>query len=134
MTPVARMDEIKAMSDVAIQGPGVCAGMGTANTLHAACEALGMSLPGSTPVQANSTRMWGFVEQAAKRTVERVKEIVRGIERGVRGIGDPRPELQALEHAVAGEPALGVVEPQNDRDQKRAAAQHEQGEIGDITA
>ena len=68
------IDEIKAMGDVAIKGPGVCAGMGTANTLHAACEALGMSLPGSTPVQANSTRMWSFVEQAAKRIVAMVEE------------------------------------------------------------
>jgi dihydroxy-acid dehydratase len=68
------MDEIKAMSDVAIQGPGVCAGMGTANTLHAACEALGMSLPGSTPILANSDRMWEFVEQAGKRIVAMVDE------------------------------------------------------------
>jgi len=68
------IDEIKAMGDVAIKGPGVCAGMGTANTLHAACEALGMSLPGSTPVLANSTRMWGFVEQSAKRIVAMVEE------------------------------------------------------------
>jgi dihydroxy-acid dehydratase len=68
------IDEIKAMGDVAIRGPGVCAGMGTANTLHAACEALGMSLPGSTPVQANSTRMWGFVQQAAARIVAMVEE------------------------------------------------------------
>ena len=68
------IDEIKAMGDVAIRGPGVCAGMGTANTLHAACEALGMSLPGSTPILANSDRMWEFVEQAAKRIVSMVDE------------------------------------------------------------
>ena len=68
------IDEIKAMGDVAIRGPGVCAGMGTANTLHAACEALGMSLPGSTPILANSDRMWEFVEQAAKRIVAMVDE------------------------------------------------------------
>ena len=30
--------------------------MGTANSLHIACEALGMTLPGSTPVLANSDR------------------------------------------------------------------------------
>ena len=30
-------------------GPGVCAGMGTANTMHLACEALGMALPGTHP-------------------------------------------------------------------------------------
>src|SRR4029077_16642791 len=74
------------------------------------------------------------VEQPAERAVERIIEIVRGIERRVGGVGNPRLELEALEYAVAGEPALGVVEPQNDRDQKRAAAQHEQCEISDITA
>jgi len=67
-------DEIKAMGDVAIRGPGVCAGMGTANTMHAACEALGMSLPGSTPILANSARMWEFVKSAGVRIVEMVDE------------------------------------------------------------
>ncbi|MBV8918823.1 dihydroxy-acid dehydratase domain-containing protein, partial [Bradyrhizobium sp.] len=70
-------DEIKAMGDVAIRGPGVCAGMGTANTMHAACEALGMSLPGSTPILANSARMWEFVDRAGARIVEMVDEDLR---------------------------------------------------------
>ena len=68
------IEEIKAMGDVAILGPGVCAGMGTANTMHAACEALGMSLPGSTPILANSPRMWEFVRQAGARIVKMVDE------------------------------------------------------------
>ena len=72
------------------------------------------------------------VEQPAERAVERVVQVVRGIERGVGRIDDPGPELQALEHAVAGEPALGVVEPQHDGDQQRAAADHQQGEIGRV--
>ena len=42
------------MSENAIKGPGVCAGMGTANSMHISCEALGMTLPGTTPVRANS--------------------------------------------------------------------------------
>ncbi len=85
------IDEIKAMGDVAIQGPGVCAGMGTANTLHAACEALGMSLPGSTPILANSDRMWEFVAQAGKRIVAMVDEDLK-----------PRDilTLEAFENAV----------------------------------
>ncbi|NUQ50659.1 MAG: dihydroxy-acid dehydratase [Phycisphaerae bacterium] len=37
------MQEFEAMSDVAIRGPGVCAGMGTANTMHIAAEALGLA-------------------------------------------------------------------------------------------
>jgi len=74
------------------------------------------------------------IEQPAERAVERIVEVVRGIERRVGGVGDPRFQLQALEHAVAREAALGIVEPQHDRDQERAAAQHEQREIGEITA
>ena len=58
----------------AVLGPGVCAGMGTANTMHLACEALGLALPGSTPVRANSEPMWRVVEQAARRIVEMTGE------------------------------------------------------------
>ena len=46
--------QMREMGDVAILGPGVCSGMGTANTMHIVSEALGMALPGSTPVMANS--------------------------------------------------------------------------------
>lgn len=66
--------ELARMCDVAIGGPGVCAGMGTANTMHIACEALGMALPGSTPVLANSPRMFEFAEAAGRRVVDMVWE------------------------------------------------------------
>lgn len=66
--------EMKEMSEAAILGPGVCAGMGTANSMHIVTEALGMALPGTTPVLANSPRMWQAVEDAAKRIVEMVWE------------------------------------------------------------
>jgi dihydroxy-acid dehydratase len=66
--------ELTEMSDHAVLGPGVCAGIGTANTMHLACEALGMALPGSTPVRANSEPMWRAVEQAGARIVQMVAE------------------------------------------------------------
>jgi dihydroxy-acid dehydratase len=66
--------ELTEMSDHAVLGPGVCAGIGTANTMHLACEALGMALPGSTPVRANSEPMWRAVEQAGARIVQLVAE------------------------------------------------------------
>jgi len=66
--------DLSAMCDVAIQGPGVCAGMGTANTMHIAAEALGLALPGSTPVLANSDAMFAAAEQAGRRIVEMVWE------------------------------------------------------------
>lgn len=85
------LDELGAMCDRAIQGPGVCVGMGTANTMHVASEALGMALPGATPVLANSPRMFDYVESAGRRIVEMVLEDLR-----------PRTILnkQAFENAV----------------------------------
>jgi dihydroxy-acid dehydratase len=67
-------EELTEMSENAILGPGVCAGIGTANTMHLACEALGMALPGSTPVRANSEPMWRAVDQAAARIIEMIAE------------------------------------------------------------
>src|SRR6202167_3823412 len=69
--------ELTEMSANAVLGPGVCAGIGTANTMHLACEALGMALPGSTPVRANSEPMWRAVEQAGARIVQMVAEDLR---------------------------------------------------------
>jgi dihydroxy-acid dehydratase len=64
--------DLTEMSDNAVRGPGVCAGMGTANSMHVVCEALGMALPGTTPVLANSPRMWEAVRLAGERIVEMV--------------------------------------------------------------
>lgn len=71
------VEELAEMSACAITGPGVCAGMGTANSMHIAAEVLGMALPGSTPVLANSEKMWRTVEQAGRRIVELVAADVR---------------------------------------------------------
>ncbi|RSL30143.1 dihydroxy-acid dehydratase [Salibacterium salarium] len=65
-------DDINEMTENAILGPGVCAGMGTANSMHIVTEALGMALPGSTPVLANSEKMWETVQAAADRIVQMV--------------------------------------------------------------
>ena len=69
--------DLAEMSSCAITGPGVCAGMGTANSMHIAAEALGMALPGSTPVLANGPRMWQTVAAAGQRIVELIDEDVR---------------------------------------------------------
>ena len=65
-------DTLRGMCDHAIGGPGVCAGMGTANSMHIVCEALGMALPGSAPVLANSPKMFDFARRAGRRIVEMV--------------------------------------------------------------
>ncbi len=71
------LDELEAMAKAAVTSPGVCAGMGTANTMHMAAEALGMALPGSAPVKANSERMWETVERSGRRIVEMIAEDLR---------------------------------------------------------
>ncbi|HKJ73643.1 MAG TPA: dihydroxy-acid dehydratase, partial [Alphaproteobacteria bacterium] len=64
------------MSFQAIRGPGVCAGMATANTMHCVVEALGMCIPGSAPVRAKSDKMYDNALAAAKRIVGMVEEDV----------------------------------------------------------
>lgn len=66
------VEDLVGMSDNAVLGPGVCAGMGTANSMHIVCEALGMSLPGSAPVQANGPKMMEFVRRSGERIVQMV--------------------------------------------------------------
>ena len=68
------VEELGEMSRCAVTGPGVCAGMGTANSMHLAAEALGMALPGTTPVLARGPKMWAAVEAAGARIVELVSE------------------------------------------------------------
>lgn len=68
------LDELCTMSDRAIGGPGVCSGMGTANSMHIMAEALGMTLSGVAPVAANSAAMWENVANSARECVRAVLE------------------------------------------------------------
>ena len=65
-------DTLRGMCEHAIGGPGVCSGMGTANSMHIVCEALGMALPGCAPVLANSPKMFDFARRSGRRIVEMV--------------------------------------------------------------
>lgn len=71
------MDKLVGMSREAIRGPGVCSGMGTANSMHIVCEALGLALPGTTPVAANSPAMFDAARRAGGRIVEMVLQDLR---------------------------------------------------------
>jgi dihydroxy-acid dehydratase len=71
------LGELKDMADVAVRSPGVCAGMGTANSMHTLCEALGMTLPGSAPVAAMSPKMLGHARRAGERIVEMIWQDVK---------------------------------------------------------
>jgi dihydroxy-acid dehydratase len=66
------IEELGDLADSAIEGPGVCAGLATANTMHCLAEALGMTLAGSAPIRANSERMLATAESAGRRIVEMV--------------------------------------------------------------
>lgn len=68
------VDDLVGMSREAIRGPGVCSGMGTANSMHIVCEALGMALPGSAPVAALGDKMMADVLAAGTRIVHMVWE------------------------------------------------------------
>jgi dihydroxy-acid dehydratase len=68
------VSELGDMSRCAVTGPGVCAGMGTANSMHLVAEALGMALPGMTPVLALGEKMWSAVAAAGARIVSLVEE------------------------------------------------------------
>jgi dihydroxy-acid dehydratase len=66
------VEDVIGMSRCAIRSPGVCSGLGTANTMHIVCEALGMALPGSAPVAALSDKMFADARAAAARIVQMV--------------------------------------------------------------
>ncbi len=66
------VETVVGMSREAIRSPGVCSGMGTANSMHIVCEALGMALPGSAPVLAMSEKMRADARAAGTRIVQMV--------------------------------------------------------------
>lgn len=70
-------EHLQEMADDAILGPGVCAGLATANSMHIAAEALGMAVPGAAPVRANSERMWDNVRRSAAALVDMIHRDIR---------------------------------------------------------
>ena len=70
-------DDLEELADDAILGPGVCAGLATANSMHIVAEALGMAVPGAAPVRANSERMWDSARRSAAALVDLIERDVR---------------------------------------------------------
>ena len=66
-------EELVDMTNHAITTPGVCAGLGTANSMQITAEALGMSLPGNAPILADSAKLYRYCELVGKRIVEMVE-------------------------------------------------------------
>src|SRR5205085_2644306 len=94
MTP----EDLVELERVACPGPGSCAGMYTANTMAAAVEALGLSLPGSASPPAMDPRKDAFARASGEA-------VIRLLETGLR----PRQILthDAFENAIAVVMALG---------------------------
>ncbi|WP_208103517.1 dihydroxy-acid dehydratase [Rubellimicrobium sp. CFH 75288] len=64
------LEDLTEWSRVAIRGPGVCAGLGTANSMHILAEALGMTLPGAAPVRGGSEAMARNAAASGRRILE----------------------------------------------------------------
>lgn len=112
------VDDVVEMSRTAIRTPGVCSGLGTANTMHMVCEALGMALPGSAPVAALSEKMFADARAAGERIVQMVWDDLKprdilgagAFANAVRVVLSVGGSLNAVKHlqAVATEGDTGV--------------------------
>lgn len=71
------IEEMEDWTRCAIKGPGVCAGLATANSMHCMAEALGMALPKSTPVRAGGPRLRQIIKAAAIKVLELVDQDIQ---------------------------------------------------------
>jgi dihydroxy-acid dehydratase len=67
-------DKLAAIEERALPGPGSCAMLGTANTMCALAEALGLTLPGCSLVHAADAGKLRLARQSGRRAVEMVRE------------------------------------------------------------
>src|SRR2546427_1050947 len=72
--------ELQAIEQCAIPGPGSCGGMYTANTMASAVEALGMSLPNSSAQNAVSKAKVEDCRRAGAAVVEMLKKGLRPLD------------------------------------------------------
>ena len=109
LTGKTSAEALRDMSEVAVRGPGVCSGMGTANSMHTACEALGMALPGAAPVLANSEKMFQFAKRSGERIVAMIEEDLRprailkagAIENALRAVLAVSGSINCIKHLQA---------------------------------
>ncbi|PJE28668.1 dihydroxyacid dehydratase [Pseudooceanicola antarcticus] len=103
------LERLKEMSEKAITSSGVCSGMGTANSMHTVCEALGMTLPGHAPVRASGGGMLDNAAEAGKRIVDMVWEDLRprqilteaAFENAVRSVFAVSGSINTIKHLQA---------------------------------
>lgn len=68
------LQQLTDMTDCAIQTPGVCAGLGTANSMHIVSEAIGMALPGNAPIFSSGSKLKLYAKAAGFNIVDMVKK------------------------------------------------------------
>lgn len=71
------LDLLREMTCQAIKGPGVCAGLATANTMHIMAEALGMAMTGNAPIRAGSERLDQYARMAGQQIVKLIEQNIR---------------------------------------------------------
>jgi dihydroxy-acid dehydratase len=103
-TGAMSVEELEAWTRVAIQGPGVCAGLATANSMHVMAEALGMALTGSTPVRAGSGKMLRFAREAGRTVLDLISREITP-----RAVLTPAAFRNAIAVAIATGASVNVV-------------------------
>lgn len=71
------LHDLTEMTCHAIKGPGVCAGLATANSMHCMAEALGMTLPGNAPIRAGSEALNDYAARAGVAIMDLVARDIR---------------------------------------------------------
>lgn len=99
-----RLDELEAWTKVAIQGPGVCAGLATANSMHVMAEALGMAASGTTPIRAGSDRLKNVASAAGDTIMQLISQDLRP-----RQILTPSAIRNAIRVAIAIGASVNVI-------------------------
>jgi dihydroxy-acid dehydratase len=74
LTGKMTLNDLKDWTRCAIKGPGVCAGLATANSMHCMAEALGMALPYTTPIRAASDRLKDVIKQSGFKIIELIEK------------------------------------------------------------
>jgi dihydroxy-acid dehydratase len=108
--------QVKQIEEVAIPGPGSCGGMYTANTMASAIEALGMSLPGSSAMDAISGDKLSDCERAGRQVLELLKRDIKpsdimtkkAFENAIRVVIALGGSTNAVLHLIAMGHAIGV--------------------------
>lgn len=71
------LQQLTDMTCRAITGPGVCAGMATANSMHCMAEALGMALPGNAPIRAGGSELMDYAARAGEAVMKLIASGLR---------------------------------------------------------